>query len=175
MVLIRHIQEVPTSLTNSTASLNSIDMFTNSTTNNSHFNGNSSSSSGNERTVFLGELEMNLTEKQLHDYFFIHNVSVLKVAKQPYSSYAHVTFSSSDVARHFLDAGSINLNGRLAHILPFNQLNNFDPNANLIIKNLESYLGEADVIKKFEEYGAILSCKLVRDERGESKCYAYLQ
>jgi len=53
--------------------------------------------------------------------------------------------------------------------------NNFDPNANLIIKNLESYVNESNIIQKFKEFGDILSCKLVRDEDGNSKCYAFLQ
>ena len=56
------------------------------------------------------------------------------------------------------------------------QPNTFDPNANLIIKNLEAHLTESDIIEKMRAYGDILSCKLVRDERtGESKCYSYLQ
>ena len=59
--------------------------------------------------------------------------------------------------------------------MPYYQQNNFDPNANLIIKNLESFLNESHIIQKFKEFGDILSCKLVRDLNGESKCYAYLQ
>jgi RNA recognition motif-containing protein len=129
----------------------------------------------NERTVYLGDLDMNMSEKQLQEFFYSHNIATVKVAKQPYSSYAHVTFVSHEITRKFLDASSINLHARLVRVMPFNQSNTFDPNANLIIKNLESYLTEADIINKLSLFGDILSCKLVRDDKGDSKCYSYLQ
>ena len=95
--------------------------------------------------------------------------------KQPHSSYANMAFQRADVAKNFLEVAIIQIGKRVIRVMPFNQPYNFDPESNLIIKNLEGHLNESDIIKKFREYGEILSCKLVRDDRGESKCYAYLQ
>ena len=158
--MVRNLKEVPTSLTNSTSSLNSVETIIKEQT---------------ERTVYLGDLDMETNEKQIQDYFTQMQIPVLKIVKQPHSSYAHITFNSVDVAKSFLDKAIINLNHRVIRVMPFNQPNNFDPNANLIVKNLESYLNESDIIKKLRPFGDILSCKLVRDDKGESKCYAYLQ
>jgi RNA recognition motif-containing protein len=147
--------------------LNSIDLSYSSTTPNTK--------DYNEKTVYLGDLDIETSEKQIQYFFDSNSIPTLKIVKQPHSSYAHVTFQSSDIAKYFLDMAIIRLNSRVIRVMPFNQPNNFEPDANLIIKNLEAYLNESDIIKKFRHFGEILSCKLVRDERGESKCYAYLQ
>lgn len=129
----------------------------------------------NERTVYLGDLDIETSERQIGQFFESINIPTAKIVKQAHSSYAHVTFQNADVARGFLEMAIVRINGRIIRVMPFNQPNNFDPEANLIIKNLEGYLNESDIIQKFKNFGEILSCKLVRDEKGESKCYAYLQ
>ena len=178
MVLARSLREVPTSLSNSSASLNSLE---NSSTNNTSMAAQvlparaPNNMAGEQRTIYLGDLDMDSTEKQLQDYFYSLGVPVVKLAKQPHSSYAHVTLVSAEQARRLVDEAAISVYGRNVRVLPYNQPNNFDPNANLIIKNLEPHLGETDIINKMSRFGEILSCKLVRDERGESKCYSYLQ
>jgi polyadenylate-binding protein len=160
MVLMKNVRHYE-SLSTSTSSLNS---FENNT------------KEYNERTVYLGDLDIDTTERQLTAYFDSINIATMKIVKQPHSSYAHVTFESAELARCFLEMAIMKLgNNKIVRVMPFNQPNNFEPDANLIIKNLELYLNESDIIKKFKRFGQILSCKLVRDERGESKCYAYLQ
>lgn len=132
----------------------------------------------NERTVHLGDLDLHTTDSQINDLFCSIHLKPSKIVKQPFSSFAYVTFESLSVVRFLLEKSHLSqlvLNDKVIQILPFSQSNNFDPNANLIIKNLESYLNEALIIEKFKLYGEILSCKLVRDTQGESKCYAYLQ
>ena len=128
-----------------------------------------------DRTVYLGDLDIDTSESELHLFFFTLGVQVFKIVKQPHTSFAHVTFLDRETAHTFLQSTIIKLNQKIVRVMPFNQPNNFDPEANLIIKNLESYLNETDLIEKFKVHGKILSCKLVRDEKGESKCYAYLQ
>lgn len=128
-----------------------------------------------DRTVYLGDLDIDTSESELSLFFARSGVDVLKIAKQPHTSFAHVTFMDNETAKKFLQSTIIRLNQKIIRVMPFNQPNNFDPEANLIIKNLESYLNESDIIEKFKVHGKILSCKLVRDDKGESKCYAYLQ
>ena len=136
----------------------------------------SNNSINSDCTVYLGDLDMDMGERQLKDFFASSNIPVLKVVKQPHSSFAHVTFYNANVARKLLESAVISLHGRQhARVMPFNQPANFDPEANLILKNLEPGLAEHDIIAKFKHYGNILSCKLARDESGNSKCYAYLQ
>lgn len=129
----------------------------------------------NERTIHLSDLDLNASEYKINDLFRSINLKPSKIVKQPFSSFAYVTFDSLQVVKFLLSKSQLIMNDRLVHILPFSQSNNFDPNANLIIKNLETYLSEVHIIEKFKPYGEILSCKLVRDSQGESKCYAYLQ
>jgi RNA recognition motif-containing protein len=132
-------------------------------------------SNNNECTVYLGDLDMDITERQLKDFFAASAISVAKVVKQPHSSFAHITFFHAQMARKLLDNAVVVLHNRAVRVMPFNQPANFDPEANLIIKNLEPTLTEADIVAKFKPYGSILSCKLARDDLGHSKCYAYLQ
>lgn len=131
----------------------------------------------NDRTVYLGDLDLDTSERQILEFFSSHNKnrSIIKIIKQPHSSFAHVTFDDANIARSLIENAIIHINNKVIRVMPFNQPNNFDPNANLIIKNLESYVNESDIIHKFKEFGDILSCKLVRDEDGHSKCYAFLQ
>lgn len=152
MVLLKNAKE--SSLSNSACSLNS---------------------NNDIHTVYLGDLDLNTSERTISEFFRSINVAILKTVKQPHSSYAHVTFEDAQFTKRLLDKAVIYINQRPVRVMPFNQPSHFDPNANLIIKNLESYLDESNIIKKFAPFGDILSCKLVRDERGESKCYAYLQ
>ena len=140
-----------------------------------HMNNNYNQQSQGENTVYLGDLDMEFGERHLKDFFSASHIPVAKIVKQPHSSFAHVTFYSSSIAKSLLDMSIVKVNGRVVRVMPFNQPANFDPEANLILKNLESYLNESDIIHKFKPYGHILSCKLARDENGTSKCYAYLQ
>jgi RNA recognition motif-containing protein len=130
----------------------------------------------NERTVCLSDLDLNTNEKHLEDFFNAIKISYMKIVKQPFCSFAHVTFFDSSIARLFLEKNIFAINNKIIRVMPYNYPNSFDPSANLIIKNLENFLTEADIIEKFKDYGEILSCKLARDQQtGESKCYAYLQ
>ncbi len=151
----------------------------------------------NERTVYLVDLSLEITEAQIEDFFNSIDLKPWRIVKLPYSSFCYVTFESLVTVNFLLDKKQIFMNEKYVRVLPFSQSNNFDPNANLIIKNLESFLYESDIIEKFKTFGEILSCKLVRDARGtnnklmiclcvlikyfflllkgESKCYAYLQ
>jgi RNA recognition motif-containing protein len=142
---------------------------------NDSMNSTTSMSEQNERTVYLGDLDLDINESTIEDFFISIDIKTLKIIKQPHSSFAHVTFENTYIAKCLLEKAIISMNGKVIRVMPFNQPNNFDPNANLIIKNLESNLNELHIVQKFKVYGDILSCKLVRGPKGESKCYAYLQ
>jgi RNA recognition motif-containing protein len=120
----------------------------------------------NERTIHLSDLDLDTSEYRINDLFRSINLKPSKIVKQPFSSFAYVTFESLPVVKLLLEKSHLLLTDKLVQILPFSQSNNFDPNANLIIKNLETYLSEVHIIEKFKPYGEILSCKLVRDSQG---------
>ncbi len=120
----------------------------------------------NERTVYLVDLSLEITEAQIEDFFNSIDLKPWRIVKLPYSSFCYVTFESLATVNFLLDKKQIFMNEKYVRVLPFSQSNNFDPNANLIIKNLESFLYESDIIEKFKTFGEILSCKLVRDARG---------
>ena len=132
----------------------------------------------NPTIIYLGDLSMDVTEHQLREYFKEKlGFPVTQVIKQPHTSYALVQLGSEKHAQELLKRAVIQLGGtRFVRVMPYNMPTCFDPNANLIIKNLENWIDESHIIAKFTQYGDILSCKLVRDSQtGESKCYAFLQ
>ena len=119
----------------------------------------------NERTVYLVDLSLETTEAQVEDFFNAIDLKPWRIVKLPFSSFCYVTFESLATVSFLLEKKQIFMIDKYVRLLPFSQSNNFDPNANLIIKNLEAYLNESDLIEKFKTYGEILSCKLVRDAR----------
>jgi RNA recognition motif-containing protein len=157
----------------------------NNKNNNNNNNSMNTSKEQNECTVYLGDLDMETTEHELRDFFEMHKIQVVKIVKQAHSSFAHASFANQNIAKRLLELAVIKMHLQnrstgqnssfIVRVMPFNQPSNFDSEANLIIKNLESYLNESDIIAKFRDFGHILSCKLARDEHGNSKCYAYLQ
>ncbi len=120
----------------------------------------------NEFTVYLVDLLLETTEAQVEYFFHSIDLKPWRIVKLPYSTFCYVTFESIDIVNYLLQKKQLLMNNKYIQILPFNQSNTFDPNANLIIKNLETFLNETDLIEKFNTYGEILSCKLVRDARG---------
>jgi RNA recognition motif-containing protein len=137
-----------------------------------------SAQQNNPTIIYLGDLSMEVTEHQLREYFKDKlGCPVTQVIKQPHTSYALVQLASEKHAQELLKRAVLQLGGnRYVRIMPYNMPTCFDPNANLIIKNLENWINESHIIAKFAPFGDILSCKLVRDSQSaESKCYAFLQ
>ena len=128
------------------------------------------------KMVYLGDIGLHVSEKDLEEILRNNLKKNLKILKQPYSSFALMLLDDAIYAEKLLRKGSLNIHGfAVLTVLPQEQAKQFDPNANLIIKNLEENINENEILEKFAEFGEILSCKLVRDKDGESKCYAYLQ
>lgn len=126
------------------------------------------------KTVYVAELQPYHTDKDIVNLF--RPIGALnKVSKPKDATYAYVTFEKAESARDALNIAAFKIGSHPIRVMPYNQPDVFDPNANLIIKNLEAYVDEPAIIKKFEVFGEILSCKVVRDSDGNSKCFAYLQ
>ena len=114
-------------------------------------------------------------EKQTFTSTGINNI---KNIKQQHLNHSKTSFANINMAPKFVDVTQIKLSSTTScsRIASFNKAKNFEPNTNLIIRNLESHLTESDIIEKMRAYGDIISCKLVRDERtDESKFFSYLQ
>ena len=94
----------------------------------------------NERTIHLSDLDLDTSEYRINDLFRSINLKPSKIVKQPFSSFAYVTFESLPVVKLLLEKSHLLLTDKLVQILPFSQSNNFDPNANLIIKNLHIFV-----------------------------------
>jgi RNA recognition motif-containing protein len=126
------------------------------------------------KTVYVADLQTYHTDKDIVNLF--RPIGALnKVSKPKDATYAYVTFEKAESAKEALNIAVFKIDIHPIRVMPYNQPEVFDPNANLIIKNLESYVDEPAIIKKFEVFGEILSCKVVRDSDGNSKCFAYLQ
>ena len=132
-------------------------------------------SSEHECTVYLGDLDDDIDEKKLREYFRYHSMPVAKITRQRNMSFAHVTFGDASTAKSLLRHAIIHINSKPVRVMPFSQPNKFNPKANLIVKNLELYVTESDLISRFQACGKILSCKVARHKNGESRCYAFVQ
>jgi len=126
------------------------------------------------KTVYVADLHQSDTDKDLVNVFRMIG-PVARVSKQADSTYAYLTFERIESAKKALKETVFKLNDHVIRVMPYSQPEVFDPEANLIIKNLEANVNESDLTRKFAGFGNILSCKVVRDGEGRSKCFAYLQ
>lgn len=129
----------------------------------------------NERTVYVADLLPSHTDNDLHLIF--HSFGSVKITKIPGKRYGYVVFGTQDMAKFVLNCKQdFMINGHVIRVAVNSKPQELDPNANLLIRNLEVYVNEQLLKKRFEEFGEIISCKVARDEStGKSLCYAYLQ
>ena len=129
----------------------------------------------NERTIYVADLLPTHTDADLSTIFYM--VGAVKVTKQPGTHYGYVVFDTQENARIVLESKiDYKIRDHVIRVAVNSKPNEFDPNANLLIRNLEAYVNEQNLKDKFNEFGEIMSCKISRDkETGRSLCFGYLQ
>ena len=133
-------------------------------------------------SLYVGNLHPDCNDAVLFKKFsIIGKVSSVKVCRDAQTSkslgYAYVNFSNEEDAKKAMDKMNYDLlYGRNIRIMWAQKKPNMLPRAaNLVVKNLHSNVSELELKDMFSPYGDIVSIKVARDSRGDSKGYGFIQ
>ncbi|KAI3938370.1 hypothetical protein MKW98_015269 [Papaver atlanticum] len=134
-------------------------------------------------SLYVGDLEVNVTDSQLYDMFSqlgaVVSVRVCRdLSTRRSLGYGYVNYSNTQDAARALDVLNFNpLNGKPIRIMYSHR----DPSirrsgtANIFIKNLDKAIDNKALHETFSAFGNILSCKIATDGSAQSKGYGFVQ
>lgn len=136
--------------------------------------------------VFIKNLDKNIDNKALYDTFSAFgNILSCKIAMDEHGSkgYGFVHFETEEVARNAIEkVNGMLLNGKKVYVGKWmsrkerlealgDQAKNF---TNVYIKNLPDDINDEQLKTMFEAYGKTVSSKVMADEGGKSKGFAFV-
>ncbi|XP_058222085.1 polyadenylate-binding protein 8-like [Rhododendron vialii] len=134
-------------------------------------------------SLYVGDLDSNVTDSQLYDYFNqVGQVVSVRVCRDLSTrrslGYGYVNYSNpQDAARAMEELNFSLLNGKTIRVMYSHR----DPSvrksgaANIFIKNLDKAIDNKALHDTFSTFGNILSCKIATDPSGQSKGYGFVQ
>ncbi|KAM7263607.1 hypothetical protein ACFE04_001290 [Oxalis oulophora] len=133
--------------------------------------------------LYVGDLEFNVTETQLYDFFGqMGQVISVRVCRDMNSrrslGYGYINYNSPiDAARALEVLNFTPINGKAIRLMYSHR----DPTmrksgaGNIFIKNLDKAIDHKALHDTFSTFGNILSCKISTDSSGQSKGYGFVQ
>ncbi|KAK8968068.1 Polyadenylate-binding protein 2 [Platanthera guangdongensis] len=146
-------------------------------------NGGGGASQFSSTSLYVGDLEVNVSDSQLFELFSqVGHVVSVRVCRDITTGrslgYAYVNYSNPVDATRALDM----LNYTPLNNKPLRAMHsNRDPSArrsgeaNIFIKNLDKAIDNKALNDTFSAFGNVLSCKVATDVSGQSKGYGFVQ
>ncbi|XP_044511167.1 polyadenylate-binding protein 2-like [Mangifera indica] len=134
-------------------------------------------------SLYVGDLDFNVTDSQLYDLFNqVGQVLSVRVCRDLSTrrslGYGYVNYSNpTDAARALDELNFTPLNNKPIRIMYSHR----DPSirksgtGNIFIKNLDKTIDHKALHDTFSSFGNILSCKIATDASGQSKGYGFVQ
>lgn len=129
--------------------------------------------------VHCGNLSMKTTHPELFN-LFSQVAPVVKIGlrkdENAGKAYAFVTLKSEEDAKKIIEKFNyFALHEKQMIITTYNAKANYLPEANIFVKNLPPMLTSKDLNSIFKVFGNIVSCKVVTDDKGQSKGVGFVQ
>ncbi|KAK6152347.1 hypothetical protein DH2020_014982 [Rehmannia glutinosa] len=133
-------------------------------------------------SLYVGDLHQDVTDGMLYDVFAEFKSISVRVCRDSSTGrslgYGYVNFLSPQDAIRAIEAKNhSSLNGRMIRVMWSHR----DPDSrrsgigNVFVKNLSDSIDCAKLQEMFQEFGDILSCKVVTSDDGKSKGYGFVQ
>ncbi|CAH8337121.1 unnamed protein product [Eruca vesicaria subsp. sativa] len=134
-------------------------------------------------SLYVGDLDFNVTDSQLYDYFTeVCQVVSVRVCRDTATNtslgYGYVNYNNIDDAEKALKKlNYTNLNGKMIRITYSSRDSAARRSGigNLFIKNLDKSVDNKTLHETFSGCGSIVSCKVATDHMGQSKGYGFVQ
>ncbi|KAF8091993.1 hypothetical protein N665_0428s0003 [Sinapis alba] len=134
-------------------------------------------------SLYVGDLDFNVTDSQLYDYFTeVCQVVSVRVCRDTATNtslgYGYVNYSNIDDAEKALKKlNYTSLNGKMIRITYSSRDSAARRSGigNLFIKNLDKSVDNKTLHETFSGCGSIVSCKVATDHMGQSKGYGFVQ
>ncbi|KAF3641813.1 Polyadenylate-binding protein 2 [Capsicum annuum] len=134
-------------------------------------------------SLYVGDLDINMTDTQLYELFNqVGQVISVRICRdlstQRSLGYGFVNYSNpQDAAKAMEMLDSTPVNGKSIRVKYSHRDPNFPKSrtANLFVRNLDKSIDNKALHDTFSSFGSIVSCKVVTDSNGQSKCYGFVQ